>query len=246
MPIWNNDEKKRFESLVKTATLSPGLEWYQASWAPKVIANKERYKRVAQGLGCPLVMVPLIHSRENGPDVGVFKSYLGNGQPLNKVTTIVPKGRGPFSSWEAGAIDALKLSSIDKVTEWSLERMLFELERFNGFGYRGRINTPYLWSHTNHYKSGLYVRDGVYSSSTVSKNPGCFALYLILVGLDKDFEVGAVERPVEPPEVAPIAVGEVYPMYGNDDAFVRAFQDKFGLVVDGIPGKKTWAKLKEV
>ena len=35
-------------------------------------------------------------------------------------------------------------------------------------------------------------------------------------------------------------------VYGNDDTFVRAFQNKFGLVVDGIPGKKTWEKLKSL
>lgn len=39
---------------------------------------------------------------------------------------------------------------------------------------------------------------------------------------------------------------EVPPKFGDDDAFVRAFQAKFGLVVDGNPGKRTWGKLDEI
>ena len=52
------------------------------------------------------------------------------------------KGRGPFPTWEAGAIDALDLDRLNQVTDWSPERASYEIEKFNGFGYRAKgVNT---------------------------------------------------------------------------------------------------------
>src|SRR6478752_1567683 len=69
------------------------------------------------------------------------------GVPWNRVTRLVPKGRGPFPSWEAGAIDALDLDRLNQVSDWSPERACYEIEKFNGFGYRAKhVNSPYLWS----------------------------------------------------------------------------------------------------
>lgn len=36
---------------------------------------------------------------------------------------------------------------------------------------------------------------------------------------------------------------ELHPVYGNPVEFVKAFQRKFGLKVDGVPGKDTWGAL---
>ena len=38
-----------------------------------------------------------------------FDTYLGTGEPLNRVTRLEPKGRGPFKSFEDGAVDAFKI-----------------------------------------------------------------------------------------------------------------------------------------
>ena len=50
-----------------------------------------------------------------------------------------------------------------------------------------------------------------------------------------------------------LRAGETLPRYGADGDFgsetlaaVRSFQRRHGLVVDGICGPKTWAKLEEV
>ncbi len=96
-----------------------------------------------------------------------FDKYLGNGQSLYKKTTIVPKGRGPFSSFNLGAIDALKLDRADKITDWSMGNVLYFLESFNGMGYslyKG-INSPYIWSGSNQYRSGKYIADNVYDKN---------------------------------------------------------------------------------
>lgn len=182
--------KEEFSNLIQSARLTKNLSWYKKVILPKILENKYRYQEVADKIGCPLAMVPLIHLRERASDLGKFKAYLGNGQPLTQVTTIVPKGRGPFQTWVAGATDAFALQSLDKVEQWSLERMLYELERYNGFGYRSKgINTPYVWNGTNLYSKGRYVSDGKYSSTSVDGNIGCYALYLMLVEADPSFKV---------------------------------------------------------
>lgn len=50
---------------------------------------------------------------------------------------------------------------------------------------------------------------------------------------------GDVERIADEVE----ASGSSTPAYGNDDEFVKAFQRKHGLVVDGDPGPKTYGAL---
>ena len=60
--------------------------------------------------------------------------------------------------------------------------MLFKLEANNGFGYRRKgINTPYLWSFTNHYRKGKYIADGKYSTEAVSKQVGAAILLKLLL-----------------------------------------------------------------
>lgn len=139
-----------------------------------MIANKERYAAIARRFvnpGLKWWLVAVIHEMECTQN---FSKYLGNGQSLNKKTTIVPVGRGPFASFEEGAIDALKLQGADKIKDWSLGNVLYFLEGFNGYGYskyKG-INSPYLWSGSNHYTSGKYVSDGKYDPNAISQQIG--------------------------------------------------------------------------
>ena len=72
--------------------------------AQTAIENKERYQRVEKLARVPWAVIAALHMRESGAD---FRTYLGNGEPLNRRTRLVPKGRGPFKSWEDGAVDAL-------------------------------------------------------------------------------------------------------------------------------------------
>lgn len=140
----------------------------------RMFDNRERYAAIARKFvnpGLQWWVVALLHEMECTQD---FSRYLGNGQRWDKKTTIVPKGHGPFKSFEEGAIFALKYDKIDLIVDWSIGNVLYLLEGFNGYGYakyRG-INTPYLWSGSNQYTKGKYVTDGLYSSTAVSQQIG--------------------------------------------------------------------------
>ncbi|WP_246775232.1 hypothetical protein [Bradyrhizobium diazoefficiens] len=46
--------------------------------------------------------------------------------------------------------------------------------------------SPYLWSGTNQYRAGKYVRDGVYDPGKVDPQLGCAALIVALMELDPE------------------------------------------------------------
>jgi len=54
-----------------------------------------------------------------------------------------------------------------------MPRMLYLLEKYNGFGYRmRRVPTPYLWSFSNLYEKGKFLQDGRFDPEAVSKQCG--------------------------------------------------------------------------
>lgn len=149
-------------------------------------AHKEPYLKVEKATGVPAYVVYIIHIREAGEgDVGKFRGVLHDGEHIigsGKVTQLEPRGRGPFATWHDAALDALKIKGMwnsqhPSWSDWSPERILFYLEPYNGYGYRmkGKTN-PYLWSFSNHYTKGKYVRDHVYDSEIVDSQPGCAPL----------------------------------------------------------------------
>src|SRR5262249_5400799 len=129
----------------------------------------------------------VLHSRESSFN---FNTYLGNGQALNRVTTIVPKGRGPFASFAEGAVDALRLEGFVGARDWGIAKTMFRLEQYNGFGYRGRgVNSPYLWSGSNVYgppeqRGGKFVGDGSFDPGTVDPQLGAAVILKAMMELD--------------------------------------------------------------
>lgn len=146
---------KGYTNLWNKAKIHPHRRKAAEAEARRALANKARYQVLERELGIPWWWIAFTHNLEGG---GSFKTYLGNGQPLNQVTTMVPPGRGPWKSWEAGAKDALKLHGLEKLKpgEWTIARALYEAERWNGFGYYGKGNSPYLWSFTDEYTKGKW------------------------------------------------------------------------------------------
>lgn len=156
--------------------------------AEYAIANEDIYKRIEFETGVPWAMVAINHRRESDAQdkLGnpLFTCYLGNGQPLNRKTTIVPKGRGPFPGPNAfidGAIDAYHIDKLDQVKDWRLEKILYYSELFNGAGYDARgLPSPYLWGGTNIQKPGKYVADHKWNGRTMDKQLGCCAILKLI------------------------------------------------------------------
>jgi lysozyme family protein len=168
--------------------------------------GRDRYKAVEKRTSVPWFFIGLCHMREGNFNFG---TYLGNGQSISRPTTIVPIGRGPFASFEDGAVDALKQQGCSESPDWSLERIAFCLEGFNGFGYRSKgVNTPYLWAGTNRYTSGKYVADHVFDPAAVDKQLGSMAVLSKLCALDAEVAARVNGTPLKqppPPDVpAPI------------------------------------------
>src|SRR5262245_12643461 len=165
--------------------------------ARKLMRYKTQYLAVEARTGVSWLVVAALHNRESDAD---FATYLGNGEPLDRRTALVPKGRGPFDSWEAGAVDALELDGLDQAKAWSPERACFEIEKFNGFGYRKRgVCSPYLWSFSNHYARGKYVADGHFSSTRVDEQCGAVPILKAIMELDSSARFKTSTSPVTKP-----------------------------------------------
>lgn len=149
----------------------------------KIEANRARYEQVAKATGVPWDVIGVIHYRESSLN---FAGVLHNGQKIigtGKKTTLVPKGRGPFSTWEEAAIDALMNAGpkIGLNKDWSIAGTLEALERYNGLGYRTRgLPSPYLWAGTDQYVKGKFVADGKFDPSHVDQQLGVAALLMKL------------------------------------------------------------------
>lgn len=143
--------------------------------AELIYRNRDRYETISAETGVPWDVIGLAHLRESGCN---FSKHLHNGDPLTARTRRDPAGhprvgRPPFT-FEESAADAVQLKGWHTLApeEWTPERKLYELERFNGWGYRGRHPSPYVWSGTTHYTRGKYVRDHVYDPTFVDEQVG--------------------------------------------------------------------------
>lgn len=150
--------------------------------ADKIISFKDRYQPIVDATGVPYYIIGLIHLRESNFN---FDTHLHNGDSLKNRTYRVPAGRpikgSPPFTFEESAIDALRQKGYDKITDWSIERIAYILEKYNGFGYVPRgVNSPYLWASTDNYSRGKYIRDGVYSSTTVDTQLGTMAILKVI------------------------------------------------------------------
>lgn len=169
-----------YEQLFATSQVRPERVAAIDAIVDRSVPNKARYEAVAATVGTPWYVVAAIHNLEGGQR---FTTHLHNGDPLTARTTHVPKGRPltgtPPFTWEESAADALTLKGFDRVGTWAVPTMLYQLEKYNGFGYRRHhpeVLSPYLWSFTTAYTKGKYVADGSFSATAVSKQCGAVAL----------------------------------------------------------------------
>jgi lysozyme family protein/peptidoglycan hydrolase-like protein with peptidoglycan-binding domain len=237
--------KAGYENNWQNIQIRPGSAGEAKREAARILNNKSIYQQIETLTRVPYHFVGLCHDRESGLDL---KTYLGNGQALNRVTTIVPKGRGPFlgpNAFVDGAVDALRIQGFVGAADWSIARTLFRLEGFNGYGYHSRkVNSPYLWSGSTVYgppeeRAGKFVADGVFDPNKVDPQLGVAVILKELMALDPSISFGAPSAPTGSlePDV-PLA---------EDVLEVQQSLNKLGidpqLVEDGINGPRTMAAI---
>jgi lysozyme family protein len=174
---------------------------------------KSRYQAVTAKTGVPWAAIAVIHERECSQD---WTGSLAQGDSWNRVSVHVPAGRGPFDSWEDAAIDALRNCTpyAARNKDWSIGGTLTVLEEYNGLGYASRgVPSPYVWSGTDQYRSGKYVRDGVYDPNAVDSQLGCAGLLMAMMALDRSIEFEGTTPPTAalPSTAKPLAPGIAEP-----------------------------------
>jgi lysozyme family protein len=181
--------------------------------AKRLVAAKDRYLPISTKTGVPWFIIAVIHEREAGQR---FDRQLGQGDPLNRVSTHDPKGRGPFLTFEAGAIDALVKCApyAARWTDWSPGGAMNVLEQYNGLGYAMKgLPSPYVWSGTDQYRSGKYIADHVFDPNKVDSQLGCAGLILAMQAIDPSIQFGKASGAVAvtPPGKPNIAVAPASP-----------------------------------
>lgn len=183
--------------------LKPGyLDLWQRAKVVRTAATKvqvDAIKRAQKRLmgievqtGVPWFVVGALLVREAGLRNGEldFKAVLHNGERIvgtGRKTTLVPRGLGPFSTWEEAALDAIRREGLDKLN-WhgtdGIAAVAYAAEKFNGFGYRYRgIPSPYLWGGTSVQQRGKFVADGVFDRTVMDQQIGIMAVIKMFQGV---------------------------------------------------------------
>lgn len=104
-----------------------------------------------------------------------------------------------------------------------------------------RVPSPYIWSGTDQYRSGKYVRDHVYDANVIDVQPGCAGLLLAMAALDRSISFKS-----------PITSGDTKPaptdLHEKDDepnlgpplaapGFATAFVRLFAFILSLFKGK---------
>ncbi len=211
-----------------------------------ILQHRIIYEETSEIVGIPWYFIAAIHNMESS---GNFTKHLHNGDPLTAKTVHIPKdrpkkGKPPFT-WKESAVDALRLRGVQRVRKWTLPRVLYEMEGYNGWGYRiyhPYILTPYLWAGSNHYVSGKYTADGRWSNSAVSKQCGG-ALIIRRLEEKNEIKFGEISKSplffyADSPKKRDFHVKKL-------QKFLNGFEG-IALRVDGNAGMKTSVAVKKV
>jgi lysozyme family protein len=196
--------RHEYEMLYASAVLNPKWLGQLDNAVLRIAMNVALYQKVAAKVGgLPWYFIAAVHLRERNLSL---KHHLHNGDPLHSRTVHHPAGRPTSSTppflWEVSAEDALRYQRLDRWTDWSLAGLLYQLEAYNGFGYRRKgMATPYLWSATSHYAAGKYVevKDPETGKYRSEYRPGLVDQQLGVAALVKHL----VERKIVEPAHAP-------------------------------------------
>ena len=240
--------KAEYVALFTNCVVAPSRAAAVDNLVNSLASNRKRYDQVANALDIPWYFIAVVHNMESSQN---FDSHLHNGDPLAARTVQVPAGRpatgNPPFTWVESATDALTMHGLDHMPDKSLPKVLYELERYNGWGYRlyhAHVKSPYLWSFSNQYKSGKYVADGTWSDSATSQQCGA-AVLLRRMSERKLIEFD--DQPLPGKKDGPIVVKYATTLPSKEDEVAAATNLQNWLnthtgiwvKVDGIPGKNT-------
>lgn len=247
--------RKEYEDLFNGCIIKPQKIATVETTISKLLTNQPRYAAVGDPLGIPWHFIAVIHNMEASLK---FTCHLHNGDPLTARTVHEPpgrpkKGNAPFT-WELSAADALTMRGLGKITDWSLAGTLYQLEGYNGWGYRlyhQHVLSPYLWSYANYYVSGKFVEDGFWSDTAKSAQCGSAVL---LRRMAEQGQIVFADQPAPQPDTPPLMVA--YSMKKSADPAVvvqvetlqrwlNTFPGVF-VKVDGVPGERTSSAYKKV
>lgn len=247
--------KREYQTLFDTCAIRSERQPAVEKVVSRIELGAKRYESVAASLRVPWFFVATIHQMEGSLD---FTTHLHNGDPLTARTVHVPAGRPkggqPPFAWEDSARDALGMQGLGAGVDWSLPGALYQLERYNGWGYRMQhpsVLTPYLWSFSNHYKSGKYIADGTWSDTAISKQCGAA---VILRRMAERGVIEFVDQPGPQPNAPPLVSSYSKKKSTNPQIVARAmdlqrwlntFPGIF-LMVDGTPGDRTSEAFRKV
>lgn len=95
-------ELLRRANAARWAKARPSRATEFASVARRLVAPaaKARYRAVEAATSVPWYFIAVVHMRELSQD---WRASLAQGDPFDRVSVHVPKGRGPFASWEDAA-----------------------------------------------------------------------------------------------------------------------------------------------
>lgn len=193
-------------------------------------AAKARYVGVQERLRqdghkpVPWWFIAIVSVREYGGPPH-WDKQLGQGDPLAEVSHNEPAGRGPFldhpgdftpapgdikpgnDAWTRCCLDALIDCAPHAAlwSDWSPGGALTIQEMYNGLG-QAAMNLPsaYIWSFSDQYAKGKYIRDHVYDPEFVDTQMGCAPLLARMMAIDPSITFGLPDAPASaPPPAAP-------------------------------------------
>lgn len=166
-------------------------------------SNLDRYKTVAAKTGVPAVFIGALDFREDdcNPHDG-----LGQGDPWNSKSVNVPRGCGPFNSWEEAAEFYIHFDHLDdNSVPYDVVYACWKGEIWNGFGYRNHnVHSSYLWGGTNIQQAGKFVRDGKFDATVTDTQVGIIPIITRCIERVPALAFGAPVIRMVPPAQVPL------------------------------------------
>lgn len=181
-------EKPDWGYIIRHSYLDEGVKNRVMDTVARIMNNFEVYKECEVLTGVPWYATAVWHLREADLDL---KRCIHNGEKIigkGRVTKLVPKGRGPFKTFQESVVDSYTYEGLTKIKNWTVEMVVIKSEAYNGLGYRkkkgdkGKVEySPYMTAGTNWSdETSKYVEDGVYDPNAVEKQLGVIA---VLIGM---------------------------------------------------------------